>query len=622
MELTNTTRRDEATNATEGSADVQKKTHLDSALTLPNRPTEMIVSAPQAAEAISERLIRTERECRVAIAQISTDPGDIPGNTRKIVEYIAEAKRRSAQLVVFPELAIPGYCAMDLLWNRDYLAQNLAALQEIRKATQGITAIVGFADVDPTRTRPGNRPVLYNSAAIIHDGKIVGVQDKTLLPNYDIFFEDRYFAPPREQKVVAAGNLRIGTEICEDLWSEGYATNPTKELVDKGANIIVNLSASPFNIGKLPVRVDLVQQATQDYKVPFLYANLVGSFDGFEGEVVFDGRSIIMDSQGALKAVGSSFKEDLVVVDITHPTELELPNIEAIAELHDALVLGITDYFRRIGNGKKANFKHAYIGLSGGIDSAVVAALAVEALGADKVVGITMPSRFNSTETISDAERLAANLSIPCKKVPIERELSATMETLQADPEVGSLPVGVAEENLQARIRMLNLMYYANKTHGLVLNTGNKTELALDNCTIYGDMVGGFSVLGDVDKDRVFDLARYINRLKGYEVIPLSTIERVPTAELRENQIDATVMGADPAIIAPLVREIVEGGLTYPDAVARFTGQFPPDLILRTFQKLDRSEWKRRQAAPAIRVTPHSFGIGRRVPMSHGFFNK
>lgn len=575
------------------------------------------VDIPESAKAVSRSLLETHSQYRVAIAQISTDPGAIEANTDKIISYIKDARNKGAQLVVFPELAVTGYCSMDLFWDKDYLAKNLAAVNKIRQASEGITVVVGFVDVDPNGTRSGGRPKIYNSAAIIHDGKMVGVQDKTLLPNYDIFYEERYFARPRPSQVFQVGPIKLGTEICEDLWTAGYDENPTRKLVEGGADLVVNLSASPFNIGKVPVRHSLLTETARNHNVPMVYANLVGAFDGFEGEVVFDGRSMIVNQAGRLTSMGSGFKEQLVISDVFAKQEMELPPVEEIEELHDALVLGIRDYFRRVGS----NFNRAYIGLSGGIDSAVVAALAVEALGPDKVVGVTLPSQYNSNETKNDARILAENCGIAFKSMSIEKQVAACMETFADDEDLMATPEGVSNENVQARLRMINLMYYANRTNGVVLNTGNKTELALDNCTIYGDMVGGFSVLGDVDKDRVFALARYINQRAQKEVIPVSTIERVPSAELKPGQVDAHVMGADPARIAPLVRTIVEEKLALSEALERFSGEYGEALILRTYQRLDRSEWKRRQAAPGIRVTPHSFGVGRLMPISHGFHN-
>lgn len=592
------------------------------ALKLPQSVERLSVEVPEAARAVSKALVVSHAPYRVAIAQISTDPGDIQKNTEKIISCMCDAKALGADLIVFPELTTTGYCSMDLLWNSDYLAANLAALQRIREATMGITAVVGFVDVDPNGTLPGGRPRIFNSAAILRDGVTLAVQDKTLLPDYDIFSENRYFAPPRGSHVVQAGPVKIGAEICEDLWTDGYAIDPAKRLVEQGADLIVNLSASPFHIGKMPVRLGLVSQTAKDKSVPFVYANLVGSFDGYEGEVVFDGRSMIVGRNGKVVGAADGFKEQLLISDIYAEQEVTLPEVEQVSELHDALVLGIRDYFRRVGSIEKGNFRYAYIGLSGGIDSAVVAALAVEALGPDKVIGVTMPSRYNSAETRSDAEILAHNLGIRFKTLPIESQLQACLDAFATDQDLVEAPEGVAEQNIQARLRMLDLMYYANKTQGIVLNTGNKTELALDNCTIYGDMVGGFSVLGDVDKDRVYALSRFINLRAGRELIPLSTIERVPSAELKDNQRDSEVMGAEPERIAPLVRSIIEEGLSLTEAIERFGAEWGEALIERTFQRIDRSEWKRRQASPGIRVTPHSFGIGRRMPISHGFYTR
>jgi NAD+ synthase (glutamine-hydrolysing) len=579
------------------------------------------VDLSESAKAVSRSLMETHTQYRVAIAQISTNPGAILANTDKIISYLNEARSKGAQLVVFPELAVTGYCSMDLFWDKDYLAANLAAINKIREATAGMTVVVGFVDVDPNGTRSGGRPKIYNSAAIIHDGKVVGVQDKTLLPNYDIFYEERYFSPPRPSKVFQVGPIRLGTEICEDLWTAGYNQDPTRRLVDAGAELVVNLSASPFNIGKVPVRHSLLAGTARDHGVPMVYANLVGAFDGFEGEVVFDGRSMVVNQAGRLTSMGQGFKEQLIISDVFAKQEMELPPVEELEELHDALVLGIKDYFRRVGSIDKANFKHAYIGLSGGIDSAVVAALAVEALGADKVIGVTLPSRYNSSETKDDARRLAENLGIRFKSMSIEKQVEACLATFAEHDDLMAAPEGVSNENVQARLRMLDLMFCANRTNGVVLNTGNKTELALDNCTIYGDMVGGFSVLGDVDKDRVFALARYINQRAHKEVIPISTIEREPSAELKPGQVDADVMGARPERIAPLVRAIIEEKLAISEALERFGEEYGEALIRRTYQRLDRSEWKRRQAAPGIRVTSHAFGVGRLMPISHGFHN-
>lgn len=561
---------------------------------------------------------------KVALAQITTDPGQITANTAKIIEHIKSARAAGAKLIVFPELAVPGYAAMDLLFNKSYLAANRAAINEIVAAADNIAVLVGFADFEPGKSRAGSRPLLYNSVAVIQNAKLLGIQDKTHIPNYNIFFEDRYFSRGRGGKVYDLGFARVGVEICEDLWGSDYLQDVSVELVSQGAELIVNLSASPFNLGKIGEREQLIFSTVNKLRVPLLYCNLVGSFDGFDGELVFDGRSSAIDANGQVIAAGAAFAEDLLLFELGGaPISLQ-PPLSQGHELYEALVLGVREYFRRVGDLGGAGFKRAIVGISGGIDSAVVAAIAAAAIGPQAVMGVTLPSAISSKETLADSHQVAKNLGIQIYESAIESQYTATLEVLKKIPEIACLPEDVAEENVQARLRMINLMYFANKFAGIVLNTGNKTELALDNCTIYGDMVGGFSVLGDVDKDRVYDLARYINSKAGAEVIPSSIIDRVPTAELRHGQIDATVMGADPQLIAPLVRAIVEGNLSFKDCCERYAGEtadgkFPESLILRTFKRLDRSEWKRRQAAPAIRVTPLAFGIGRRMPMSHGY---
>lgn len=563
---------------------------------------------------------------KLAIAQISTDPGQISQNTSKIIDTAVRARELGAELVVFPELTIPGYTAMDLLFNQSYIDQNLRAVDKVAAQSKGISVIVGFVDQDPNAApRAGGRRRLYNSAAIIRDGQILGVQDKTLLPTHNVFFEERYFVQGRGQYVFDLGIGRIGVQICEDLWGQDYSFDVGAELASLGAELIVNLSASPFHLGKLAERTSLLSSSAKRLKLPFVYSNLVGSFDGFEGELVFDGRSLLISEQGECLAQGAAFEESLVIAAMSNGSSKQAyPQLAQDEELYLALVLGVRDYFRRLAITSGGSKPKAIIGLSGGIDSAVVAAIGRDALGTDNVIGVTLPSKFSSVETYSDAKLVADNLKIQILECPIQSQIDAVLSTLSAIPAVSHLPSGVAEENVQARLRMLDLMYFANKLGGVVLNTGNKTELALDNCTIYGDMVGGFSVLGDVDKDRVYTLARFINKRAGVPIIPLSVIDRVPTAELKPGQSDAMVMGAEPAVIAPLVRAIIECGLSFEEACLRFEGaenkgRFSRDLIRRTFARLDRSEWKRRQAAPAIRVTPVAFGNGRRFPMGHGF---
>ena len=589
--------------------------------TLPKIPIRVETDISERPDQTSFKLLSTSHDSRVAIAQITTDPGSIEQNTQKIIACIHQAREQGCTLVVFPELTIPAYSCMDLAYNKQYLIDNKEALESIRQASQGICVVVGFYDFDLDTRRPGGIPELHNSAAINHDGKMRLIQDKTHYPNTEIFREKRYTVDARPTQVVTIDGRKIGVTVCEDIWAkkENYAVDPVKMLVDQGADLIVNLSASPFHIGKQYVREELIRETALQHHVPVVYANLTGSFDGFEGEVVFDGRSIVASEDGTIIGRGAAFKEELYVVDLEKKSAVATPQLTEIEELYEALVLGVRDYFRRIG--PKAGFDKAIIALSGGIDSAVTAAIAVEALGSEKVLGVTLPSKFSSDGTFSDAGITARNLGIDMRTVPIQGQVDGCLTVLRSsDPELAAAKEDVAEENVQARMRMIDAMYYANKLKGIVLNTGNKTELALNNCTIYGDMVGGFSVLADVDKDRVYELAEYRNKRAGWDVIPRSTIDRVPAAELKENQTDAHVMGDEPQRLAPMVREIVEENLSCPEAIERFSGQFPEQLIQKIFVKLDASEWKRRQASPGIRVTKHAFGIGRQMPIGHGYY--
>lgn len=584
---------------------------------LPERTFQIEMPLHEVAQDVSQSLMQSEKSYRVAIAQIKTKPGEITNNTMKALEKIKAAKKAGAQLIVFPEATLNAYTSMDLQFNRSYVRENLKALEMIKAASDGITVVIGFVDVEETRIRPGGRPDLYNSAAVIKDGKIVSVQDKTLHPNYNLFFEDRYYNSPRKNGVVDLGEIKLGTTICEDIWSthEQYETDPARELVTAGANLLVNLSASPFHIGKQKIREYIISDTAKRHAVPCIYTNLVGGFDGYEGEVIFDGRSIVAAADGTLIGVGAAFKEDFFVVDVFKPQSVMIPEIPELEELYQALVLGIKDFAERCGNGAKK----VVIGLSGGIDSALVAALAVDALGADRVLGITMPSNYNSEETKGAAYELARNLGIEIRTVPIQGQVDATLATLKADPEICDLPEDVAEENVQARMRMINLMFYANKVSGIVLNTGNKTERALNNFTIYGDASGALGVLGDVDKDRVYALSRYYNERHSCELIPRFSIEVPASAELKSGQTDADVMGGEPAYIAPLVRSIIEDQLSHEEVLQTFGAQYSKAQIENVINRIDWAEGKGRQSPAGIKVTPRAFGNARKVPMSHGY---
>ncbi|MCO6429262.1 MAG: NAD+ synthase [Deltaproteobacteria bacterium] len=545
---------------------------------------------------------------KIGIAQIATDPGDIKGNLAKILDNVERAKRSHLDLVIFPELAIPGYLLMDLAYSSDYISANLAALQAIAEASRGITTIVGFVDRDDNALRPGGRPKLYNSAAVLRDGAIQGIQDKSLLPNYGIFYEERYFEPARGQRIFEIAGEKIGIEICEDLWDIEYPNKVTQQLADMGASIVVNISASPFHIGHLHTRKALLNRAASENKITFVYVNLVGGFDGYEGEVVFDGRSMVYSSSGKLVCSGQPFTEDFLVFDTEVSCNQTFAEPAWEQECIDALQLGIKDYFRRSG------LKRAYIGLSGGIDSSLVAYLSATALGAGNVAGVTMPSHFTSGETKSDAYRLAKNLGIEILERPIVGEYKAWLKDFVQV--MGRQPANISKQNKQSRIRGSILMELSNEYPGAaVISTGNKTELAVGYCTLYGDMCGALAAIGDLSKTRVYQLCSYINASKKSEIIPNSIIERIPSAELEHNQTDRENLPCDYPTLSPLVEEIVESDRSFNE----LRGLFPEQLVRETSLLINRNEFKRRQAPPAIRVTKRAFGVGRRIPITQNF---
>lgn len=542
---------------------------------------------------------------KFAIAQISTDPGDISGNKDKIIEYINKAKGENASIIIFPELAIPGYMALDLMLRKDFVEENLKALNEIKAASKDILVIVGFIDID----QEGRR---YNSAAIIFDQKIKAIQDKTLLPDYDVFFENRYFAPARGRSIVKFQNLNIGVEICEDLWDKNYPVKVSEDLIQKGADIIINISGSPFYVGKRADREDLIKGVSSKFRVPFVYVNTVGTQDGYDGELVFDGESMIYDGEGKLVYLGKKFGEDLFFVDLEKLlkggyNELKQSQMSAEEELLNALVLAVKAYFER------TNFQKTFIGLSGGIDSAVVAYIASKALGKENVTGIYMPSRFSSETSLSDSKKLAENLSINFKVIGINDIYETYLKTLKKEFE-GKL-FDTTEENIQARIRGMILMAHANKFNGLIVSTANKTETALGYTTLYGDMCGAIAPLADVSKEKVYKLADFINR--GGELIPENTIKKIPTAELREGQTDEASLGAPYSIISPLVDDLIEEM----KSLNELRKKYPEKVIKKISHLVNINEYKRRQAAPAVKVTKKSFGIGRRIPISNKFLN-
>jgi len=569
---------------------------------------------------ISKTCLINKNEVNVAIAQIGTEPGQIDSNVEKIKKYILEAKAQGADIIVFPELTIPSYASMDLFWNKFYLAENLNAVEKLKEFADGITVVVGFADVDKDSIGPNKKPVLYNSLAIIQNREIVAIQDKTLLPEYDIFYEKRYFEKGRGHQTFELKGLKFGAEICEDMWTEGYKENPTEDLLKEKVDVVINSSASPYHFRKYDVRNQIIENIVEKHEVDFIYANVVGAYDALYGQAVFDGRSRVLNKKGDLIATGKGFREELIILNLYRSKKIEAPRIAETKELKDALILGLRQYVERHERESKRTVNKFIVGVSGGIDSAVVLALAVEAFGKDRVLAVTMPSKYSSDETKSDAYKVAENLGVEIDTIPIVDPYNTFIATLNSDPRFKDLPENVAEENVQARLRMMYLMWYSNKIGGMVLGTGNKTELALNNCTVFGDMVGSITVLGDVDKDRVYDIAELQNEEAAYDVVPEKTISRPPTAELKGNQSDADVMGAEPRIIAPLVRAIIEEQLTVREAIDRFENEFSREVIFNTFARIDGGEWKRRLGPQAIRVTSHAFGDGRRIPIENGLY--
>ncbi len=558
---------------------------------------------------------------RIALAQINPTVGDIAGNARKTLDFIGRAKDGGANLVVFPEMSVIGYPPKDLLLKPQFIEDNLRAVRHIASKVSGIDAIVGYAERNES---PVGR-TLYNAVAVLREGMIVSRHFKTLLPTYDVFDEGRYFEPgPPElrNQLVTIGGTPVGLSICEDLWNDEktdarrlYHQNPIADLHTAGAAVLINASASPFVIGKHDFRLELFARQARQFGKPLICVNQVGGND----ELVFDGNSVAFDGDGNLLAQAKDFEEDLVFVDCECGTGFQpvssIPLQKkhgqdaraAIESMHKALVLGLRDYVNKCG------FKSVVLGLSGGIDSALTAALAVEALGADKVVGVAMPSRFSSDHSLNDARDLARNLGIAFHVVPIA-DVHASYERTLA-PSFGGHKPDVTEENLQARVRGALLMAFSNKFNHLLLTTGNKSELAVGYCTLYGDMCGGLAVISDVPKTMVWQLSNFINERGGREVIPKRSITKVPSAELRPNQTDQDSLPPYDVLDAILFRYVEEEKSASQIIAEGFDG----DIVRRVIKLIDRSEYKRRQAPPGLKVTSRAFGFGRRMPIAQNY---
>ena len=543
---------------------------------------------------------------KIALAQINPTVGDFRKNTEKICSFIDHAKSQGADLVIFPELAVTGYPPKDFLDIPAFVDENLKFLGKIARSVSGISVIVGFVD----RSKRPQGKLVHNAAAFIQDQKIVSVHHKSLLPTYDVFDECRYFEPAHTIFPVKFMDYTLGISICEDIWNDEefwprplYEADPIENLISNGANLIINISASPFAVGKHDkIRLRMLTHDAVKYKVPFIYVNQVGGND----DLVFDGNSTVINAQGMLIAQAAAFEEDLMIVDLENPAvQAQSKSHTPVETIHKALLVGLQDYV------KKCGFKKVVIGLSGGIDSAVTAALAVQSLGNDNVIGVLMPSQFSSQGSIDDSVELARNLGIAHKIIPIKDVFEIYQNTLKA--EFKGLPSDSTEENLQARIRGNILMALSNKYGYLVLTTGNKSELAVGYCTLYGDMSGGLALISDVPKIMVYELARYINREKG--IIPQNSIDKPPSAELKPNQFDQDTLPPYD-VLDGILKAYVEDAKGV-DEIIRMG--YDEKIVREIIRKVNRNEYKRQQAAPGIKVTSKAFGSGRRMPIAHNF---
>ena len=570
------------------------------------------------------------RKLRLAMAQINTTVGDLEGNTAKILDYIQKAKAQQADLVAFPEMAITGYPPEDLLFQPSFIQANIQKMRQVVAQSQGITVVVGFVD---------SQGDIHNAAAVANDGQLLGIYHKMYLPNYGVFDEDRYFKAGDKCPVFVINGIHIGINICEDIW---YALGPTAVQREAGAEVIVNINASPYYSGKREFRERMVATRASDNEVYVSYTNMVGGQD----ELVFDGGSMVFDQKGEMVARGKQFEEDLVIIDldldavfnyrlrdprprkersilgtigapqVVHHSDytqgepqISIPTaiceaLEPLADIYSALVVGTRDYVRKCG------FQKVLIGLSGGIDSSLTAAVAVDALGKDNVLGVAMPSRYSSEGSLQDAQALASNLGMELITVPIEEAFKAMLNML-SEPFKGREP-NVAEENLQTRIRGNILMGISNKFGWMVLTTGNKSEMATGYATLYGDMAGGFAVIKDVSKTLVYELSKHRNAHgKPKNAIPTSVLEKVPTAELKPDQTDQDTLPPY-EVLDPILQAYVEEDRSLADIVDM---GFEAETVQKIISMVNRNEYKRRQAPPGVKITQRAFGRDRRLPI-------
>jgi NAD+ synthase (glutamine-hydrolysing) len=586
---------------------------------------------------------------RLALAQINTTVGDLRGNQAKILDAISRAHKLGVDVIAFPEMAVPGYPPEDLLLKPSFVAANQSILHELASATRGkksirsqdnlrpISAIVGFVH------HQTDRGDIYNAAAVLHDGRVAGIYHKTYLPNYSVFDEDRYFRAGHRPLVFDLGDARVGVNICEDIW---YPAGPTKTQALAGAHLVVNISASPYHVGKAAARERMLATRAADNVIYVAFCNLVGGQD----ELVFDGGSLIADERGEILARGAQFSEELVVADLdltavfrqqlhdprrrkeraTQPTEAvdaiqlsqqsrtrrpdspfpqasNVPLLSPVAEIYQALVVGTRDYVRKNG------FQKAVIAISGGVDSALTACIAADALGKENVTGVFMPTRYSSNDSLEDATLLAQHLGMRYLNIPIDDTFQSYLDML-ADPFAGT-EANVAEENIQARIRGNVLMALSNKFGWLVLTTGNKSEMSVGYATLYGDMAGGYAVIKDVPKDLVYQLCAYVNQREGQKVVPQRVFDKAPTAELRPNQTDQDSLPPYP-VLDGILQAYVEQDRSLDEIVALGHDRA---TVVEVIRMVDRAEYKRRQAAPGVRITPRAFGKDRRLPITNRY---
>lgn len=543
---------------------------------------------------------------KIALAQINTTVGDFEGNVAKILQYARIAVDRKADLVVFPEMAVCGYPPRDLVERRDFIERSEAELSRLTHLLPAIPALIGY--VRASGVQAGK--AVSNAAALVYRGKVLLDYVKILLPFYDVFDESRYFEPGTSVGIYDLEGVRIGITICEDIWNDKnfwrkrlYPRDPVEEITQNGAKVLLNIASSPYSTEKFQLRHDMLRTIALEHRIPVAYVNHVGGND----QLILDGSSLAFDAGGTLVAQAKSFEEDLVVLD-TAGTMAEIHDAPAseIDAVYRALLLGTRDYMRKCG------FKEAIIGLSGGIDSSVVATLAADALGPENVHAIAMPGPYSSPGSVSDAEELAGRLGVDFRIVPISSIYDSYLNTLESS--FKGFEADVTEENIQARVRGNILMALSNKLGAMVLSTGNKSELAVGYCTLYGDMAGGLSVIADVPKTMVYSLARFLNRET--ERIPLSCIEKPPSAELKADQKDQDTLPPYETLDV-ILKSIIEERLCAKDIAAKY--KIDLALVEDVMLRLTRAEYKRQQAAPALKVTAKAFGMGRRYPIAQKF---